>query len=259
MTASEMSDMRSKWYRKQIILPFLCGAFVLSLSACQTSTKNKEDAELHLTGGNYPNALKELSLAHDLDPNNEVIENNLGLAFFVREKYSLAEQHLQKALKLKPNYTDALNNLARVHIEMQQYNRAIHELETVLSDLTYSSAEKAWVNLGLAHFQKGEFQIAKNRLAEAIKINRSHCLAHTLYGRSELELEEFNKAAADLDKAVIFCKQSHFDEPHYFSGISYFRLGNKEKGMARMEEVIKFYPNGKYAPRAKNMIDEMNK
>ncbi len=246
----------------KIILPVL----LCVLCSCETSTKNKENAELHLqigttqlTGGNYPGALKELSLAHDLDPNNEVIENNLGLAYFVREKYAMAESHLTKALKLKPDYTDALNNLARVHIEMLQYDRAIHELETVLKDLTYSSAEKAWVNLGLAYFHKGEFQIAKNRLAEALKLNRQHCLAHTLYGRSELELEDFNKASVDLDKAIVFCKQSHFDEPHYYSGIAYFRLGNKEKGIARMEEVIKFYPNGKFAARAKNMIDEMNK
>ena len=90
-------------------------------------------------------------------------------------------------------------------------------------------------------------------------MNRTHCLAHTLFGRSELELDDFAHASAELDRAIVFCKQSRFDEPHYYSGISYFRMGNREKGMARMQEVLKYYPNGKYAARAKNMIDEMNK
>ncbi len=241
------------------------GAIAL-VSSCETAPKNKEAAQLHLqigtaqlSGGNYPLAMKELQEANELDPENEMIENNLGLAYFVREKYDLAEKHLSKAIKLKPKYTDALNNLARVHIELGRHDQAIKELDQVLNDLTYQSAEKAWVNLGLAYFQKGDFQVAKNKFTEAIKLNRTHCLAHTLFGRSELELDDFARASAELDRAIVFCKQSRFDEPHYYSGISYFRMGNREKGMARMQEVLKYYPNGKYAARAKNMIDEMNK
>ncbi len=237
---------------------------LLALCSCETAPKDKEAAQLHLqigtaqlSGGNYPVAMKELQQAAELDPENEMIENNLGLAYFVREKYELAEKHLGLALKIKPNYTDARNNLARVHIELGQYDLAIKELEKVLNDLTYQSAEKAWVNIGLAYFQKGDYQIAKNKFTEAIKLNRTHCLAHTLFGRSELELEDFSHASAELDRAIVFCKESHFDEPHYYSGISYFRMGNREKGIARMEEVLRYYPNGKYAARAKTMIDEM--
>lgn len=252
--------------RKRVLSQAILFLGAVCLVSCETVPKNKEAAQLHLqigtaqlTGGNYPVAMKELQEARDLDPENEMIENNLGLVYFVREKFELAEKHLTLAIKLKPNYTDALNNLARVHIELGQNDLAIRELTKVLNDLTYQSAEKAWVNMGLAYFQKGEFQTAKNKFTEAIKLNRNHCLAHTLFGRSELELEDFNHATVELDKAIFFCKQNHFDEPHYYSGISYFRMGNKEKGIARMEEVIRLYPNGKYASRAKTMIDEMNK
>lgn len=245
---------------------FILAGVLLSLNACETAPKDKEAAQLHLqigtaqlSGGNYPTAMKELLTAAELDPENEMIENNLGLVYFVREKYETAEKHLAHALKIKPDYTDALNNLARVHIELGKYDLAIRELQRVLNDLTYQGAEKAWVNLGLAYFQKGDYQVAKNKFSEAIKLNRTHCLAHTLFGRSELELEDFSHASAELDKAIFFCKQNNFDEPHYYSGISYFRQGNREKGIARMEEVLKYYPNGKYAARAKNMIDEMNK
>ncbi len=245
---------------------FIWVPLIFCLGGCETLPKNKEAAQLHLqigtaqlTGGNYPNAMRELMLAEDLDPENEMIENNLGLVYFVREKYEMAEKHLMHALKIKPDFTDALNNLARVHIELGKFDLAIRELTRVLNDLTYQGAEKAWVNLGLAYFQKGDYQVAKNKFSEAIKLNRTHCLAHTLFGRSELELEDFTHASTELDKAIFFCKQDHFDEPHYYSGISYFRQGNREKGIARMEEVLRYYPNGKYAARAKNMIDEMNK
>lgn len=249
------------------IFSYICIASSLVLISCSHAPeKDKETALLHmqigtshLTNGNYPQALRELQLAHEIDDTNPLIENNLGLVYFVREKYELAEKQMQYALKLNPKYSDARNNLARIHIEMGLYDQAIQELEIVLADLTYPAADKAWVNLGMAYFKKQNFKMAKIKLAEAIRLSRNHCLAHTLYGRSELELGQLQTAAVELDRAISFCKDSSFDEPNYYSGISYFRLGQKEKAIARMEEVVQLYPQGKYVGRAKTMINEMKK
>jgi type IV pilus assembly protein PilF len=248
-------------------IKFFIWSTAVLLTACATSTpQQKNEAELHLqigsgflSHGNYPAALRELQTAESLDPNSEVIENNLGLVYFVRQRNELAEQHLRQALKIKPNYTEALNNLARVHIEEGYYDEAIVELGRVLNDLTYDSAEKAWVNLGMAYFRKGQFDQAKLKLAEAIRLNRQNCLAHTLYGRSLLELRETLRAAEELDVAIGTCQASRYDEPHYFSGIAYYKLGNTDKAIARMEEVIKLYPSGDYAPKAQSMLKQMRR
>jgi Tfp pilus assembly protein PilF len=210
-----------------------------------------------LTQGNYPNALRELLEAEKLDPNDSVIQNNIGLAYFLRDKYELAERHLAKAVQLDPKYSEARNNYGRVLIELQRYENAIHQLELVVSDLTYGEPAKAWVNLGMARFRKGDFKRAKRDLAQALKVQRDHCLGQTMYGRSMLELKEYEAAARTLDNAVLICRPLKFDEPHYFSGLSYYKIGRKESAVARLEEVLNLYPDSNYAKKAESLLKQM--
>jgi type IV pilus biogenesis/stability protein PilW len=236
----------------------------LALSACSSTQKQVEEAELHmrigtsfLSQGNYPNALRELLIAEKLDPKSALVQNNLGLAYFWRERLDLSAKHLRRAVELNPEFTEARNNYARVLIELTRYDQAIAELKTVLSDLTYGDPAKAWVNLGMAYFRKGDYGTAKEKFAQAVQINRDHCLGQTLYGRSLLELKQFEAAAHALDNAVVICRPAQFDEPYYFSGLTYYRLGRTSSAVARMEEVLKLYPNGLYAKRAESMLKLM--
>lgn len=246
-------------------IPIYIFSFALFLVAC-TTPQNREESLLHLQigtsflqSGRYPDALRELLLAEKGDPSNPMVQNNLGLVYFIREKNDLAEKHLRRAVSLDSSYTDARNNLARVLIEQNKYDSAISELQKVLKDLTYGDAPKALTNMGLAHFRRGKYEEAKKYLAQALKLNRENCLAYNLYGRSQLELGDLKNAANSLDSAVVLCKASQFDEPHYFAGIAYERLGEKEKAVARLEEVVKLYPAGKYNRKAQTMLNEISK
>jgi type IV pilus assembly protein PilF len=241
----------------------LC-AFLLILSSCATSQKNHDEAGLRLrlgtsflTQGNYPSAIRELRLAETLDPKNVLVINNLGLAYYLREHYELAAQKLEQALKLQPTYSEARNNYGRVLIELTRYDDAITQLKMVVNDLTYEDPAKAWVNLGLAYFRKGDFLKARDQFAEAIKANRDYCLGQSFYGRSLLELGQLNAAAQVLDNAVLICRASQFDEPHYFSGLTYYKLGKTSSAIARMEEVVKLFPQGQYAKRAESLLTIM--
>jgi type IV pilus biogenesis/stability protein PilW len=239
-------------------------AVTLVVSGCATSEKNREEADLHLrlgtsllAQGSYPSALRELLTAEKLDPENEVTQNNLGLAYFLRDKYELAEQHLARALKLKPSYSEARNNYGRVLIETGRHEQAIAELEKVTNDLTYQDPAKAWINLGMAYFRKNDFKSAKTKFSEAIRADRGNCLAHTYFGRTQLELGDAGDAARSLDNAVRICKPGKFDEAHYFSGLSYYKLGRTSDAVARMEEVKKINPDGPYAQKADSLLKLM--
>ncbi len=252
--------MRAEFWRRATPALLLS----LALSACSTTRKEVEEAELHmrigtsfLSQGNYPNALRELLIAEKLDPKNALVQNNLGLAYFLRERLDLSARHLRRAVELAPDFTEARNNYARVLIELTRYDQAIAELKTVLNDLTYGDPAKAWVNLGMAYFRKGDYGMAKEKFSQAVQINRDHCLGQTLYGRSLLELKQFEAAAHALDNAVVICRPAQFDEPYYFSGLTYYRLGRTSSAVARMEEVLKLYPNGLYAKRAESMLKLM--
>jgi Tfp pilus assembly protein PilF len=237
------------------------------LASCASlKNDNKEKATLYVQMGisqleneDFPNALKSFLEAEKLDPNNAVVQNNLGLTFFLRERYDLSESHFRKALSLEPRFTDARNNLARVLIEEKKYAEAEKELKIVLNDLTYNGFAKAYVNLGLSKFNQGRFQDALAAFDKSVDLEHDNCIANTYYGRSLFELKDYEKASHALDRAISFCQKQLYDEPHYYSALTYFRLGQKEKSIARFEEILKLYPNGKYRDKARAMLDLIRK
>ena len=238
--------------------------FCALVIGCAGTKKNQEEAELrsrigtaHLQRGNYPAALRELLRAEEIDPQNVIIQNNLGLVYFLRERYDISAEHLARAIEINPRFSDARNNYARALIELGRFDEAKRQLDIVLRDLTYDDPPKAWVNYGLVYFRKKDFEAARQKFAEAIKINRDNCLAQTLYGRTFLEQGKNTTAAEALDNAVVVCRPSKYDEPFYYSGLAYYKLGRTSAAIARMEEIVKLYPQGTFAPKAESMLKLM--
>lgn len=238
---------------------------IISVSCAGKKTKvSKKDAELadlhfrvgtgYLIGKNYPMALQELLIAEKLNPLSATIQNNLGLTYYARERKLLAMDKLKKAIKLNPKYSEARNNLARIHIERGNYSEAIKQLEIVNDDLLYPHPEKSWTNLAWAYFELKQYEATKSALQKAFALNRNYCPAFTLFGRTFYEQKRYESAASHLDKAAAVCAKSKFDEPNYYSALSYLQLGKKEMARARMNEVIANFPNGEFAEKAKSML-----
>ncbi|HVK61628.1 MAG TPA: tetratricopeptide repeat protein [Bdellovibrionales bacterium] len=256
-----MSELTLSPRIRRFALLSLASALV---TGCATVQRDKDRAEYHqrigtalLQQGHYPEALRELLQAEKLNSRDASIQNNLGLAYFMRERPDLAAIHLEKAVDINPSFSEARNNYGRVLVELGKYPQAIEQLQRVIDDLTYTDPAKANVNLGLAQFRSGDYAKAKGSFANAIRINRENCLAYAYYGRTLFELNEFKNAANALDNAVIICKNSKMDEPHYFSGLAYYKLGKTSNAVARMEELVKLYPSGKYAKKAESLLKLM--
>ncbi|HND86548.1 MAG TPA: tetratricopeptide repeat protein, partial [Pseudobdellovibrionaceae bacterium] len=113
---------------KQIASLITILALLSQLMGCTTTEENKHKADLYvrlgaanLDSGKYALALKHFLQAESLDSENPVIQNNLGLTYFLRERFDLALVHFQKAVKVSPQFTDARNNLARTLVETGRY------------------------------------------------------------------------------------------------------------------------------------------
>lgn len=212
-----------------------------------------------LQSGQYPQALSELLTAEQLDGHNPEIENNLALAYYFRERADLAEIHLRKSLELKPDYTDARNNLSRVLADRGQFKEAFEQARYASEDLTYPDPAKPQINMGIAAFKMGNYSEARARFLKALQYQHDNCLANSYYGRSLYELKDFRHAAEALDRAVSFCQRELYDEPHYYSALTYFQLGQKAKAETRFQELIKLYPNGQYRDKAKEMLDTIRR
>lgn len=238
---------------------------IFNLLGC-ASSQNKEKSLLYLQMGvsqleneDYPNALRSLLESEKLDPSNAITQNNLGLAYFLRERHAMAEKHFRKAVSLDPKYSDARNNLARILIEQGKYVGAEKELKLVLDDLTYTGFAKAYINYGLLMFNQKKFDAALGYFDKSIQSEKDNCLANTYYGRSLFEMKDYERAAVALDRGISFCQKQLYDEPHYFSAVTYYRLKQKEKSIARFQEILKLYPNGKYRDKSRDMLDLIRK
>lgn len=238
-------------------------AVLCVVTACATVSKeDRERAMLHLqlgtsylAKGAFPQALSELLKAEQLDPKNPLVLNNLGLAYFVRGKYKLAEDKFRQAIKVEPRFSDAKNNLGRLLIDTHRLPEAIRVLQEVEGDLTYENPEKTYSNLGMAYFESGDYTRAEEYLSKSLSIRRRSCTTADYYGRTLLEMKRLEQSAEVLDQAIEFCRDDHFEEPIYFSAMSYFSLGQKEKSRARLEELLKDYPKSKYVAKAKGMLE----
>lgn len=212
-----------------------------------------------MEAGDYPNALRNLIQAAEINPQDASIQNNLGLAYFFRQRYDLAEQHLRRAIALQPDYTEAKNNLGRSLIELNKPSEAVAVLQNALNDLTYPKPARIHLNLGMAYFKARQFDEARAQLRKALEYGPDNCLAQTFLGRSFYETKDYRQATQILDRAVGFCKISQFDEPHYYSALAYYQLGEKQKAESRLEEVIQFYSQGKYSEQAKSMLETIRR
>lgn len=241
--------------------------FAFFSTGCRTtSVDNVESAQLHrqiaishLRSESYPKALKELLIAEELDPRSAEVQADLGLVYFMRERYELSEKHYRRALSLKPGFTDAKNNLARSYIELGQFKKAEALLKEILADLTYTDFPRAQANYGVLEFKRKNFSAAITYLKKSLERDRENCYTQVFLGRSYLELQELSTAILQLDRAVGICMPIDNDDAHYYSAIAYFRDNQKEQAKFRFEELLKLFPNGANAEKTHKMLDLINK
>jgi type IV pilus assembly protein PilF len=244
------------------LISFILAVFLLS---CTSGPKKDERAAYNhfrlgvslLAQNHKEKALEQLLLAKQLDPENEMIHNHLGLAYFALREYEHSILALKEAVDLEPSFSEAHNNLGRVYIEIKDFAKARKHLGIAAADLTYANRDKVWLNLGLSYFLNNQYKQSENYFLKSISMNRNNCLGYNYYGRVLIELEEFKKASRALDQAIYHCRRKGFDEPHYYSGISFFRMGYKAKAIARLQEGRKKFPSGPNRRKIDEMINLM--
>lgn len=239
--------------------------FSLSLSLVACASKPAQQAEraalhlsigtAHLKKGNYPEAMSELREAERLNPKNPQIQNNLALAYYVREHFKQAEIHFEKALQANPSFTEARNNLGKMQTERGLYGDAIQHLKVAAEDLTYKHPERSYTNLGIAYFKNGQYSLAQESLTRALRIRPQNCSAFNYYARTLFELSSYEEAAAAFDGAIRICGKANLPEPHYFAALSYTKLGQREEAIARLEKLIENHPSTEYSQKARAMLE----
>jgi Tfp pilus assembly protein PilF len=244
---------------------FISVLLLLSLLSC-TSLNNQDQksaalyvelARNQLIKGNAPMALSTLMKAEKMDPKNPQLWNQYGLTYFIFKRYDKSISSFRTALSIDPRYSEARNNYALVLIENGQSAEARKQLQLVIDDLTFGNQSTALSNYGYSYFKEGKYKDAIPFLQKSIKLNKTHCQTYSNYGRALYELKDYSGAMPVFDVAVPLCQKIGFDEAHYYAALTYFKSGDKNRGIALMNETLLLYPDGAYQDKAKSMLELM--
>jgi Tfp pilus assembly protein PilF len=243
-------------------MPLSAAALV---SGCATGDEKGDDAKQfrdadwhYKMGAGYfesheiPLAIRELHLSLEMDPKQYKAHYLLGFISMGRRKYTDAIQHFKAALRIKPDFHFAKNNLGTVYLALERWDEAVEVFTDLLDEPLYPTPELAHNNLGWAYFNLRRYSDAIDHFKMAQFLKPTLCLAYNNLGRTYEELRQATKAIAQYRTALRKCP-TNYAEPH-------FRLAKllQQRGMAgaraHFEKCVEIQPDSNLAARCRQYL-----
>lgn len=237
---------------------------VLLVSCAARLAEHKDRAEVfrlvgegYLSEGNATEALKELLKAEKLYDKDPILQYDLGLAYFAKGELDLAIVHFKKAVTLKPDYSEALNNMGAVYLRLEQWDKAVKCFDRALDNLLYATPHFALSNLGEAYRGKKDFERSIDSYEQALKREPRFFRAHRGLGLTHMAMGNFEAAISCLEKAVQYA--SRFAPAHYDLGRAHARNHDREKATAAFKKVVELVPDSPLADQARAEIRKLQR
>ena len=199
-------------------------ALAVNLAACE------ERAERHLDAGEYDQAIPDLKIILELQPNDPDIHAALGQSYRKSGQPQLAITHFTRALTLKDDMAIAHFALASVYIEQGRIDDARGHLRKTLTHAPEHT--RARVLLGESLRRQGNVDEAIAEFEQAAKLGKLGSQAHLYWGTALASLGNVEQAADHYKKAT----QLSPDDAN-----AHFSLGALLERLGKMEEAVPHY------------------
>lgn len=165
-----------------------------------------------------------------------VVANKTGIAYHQLLDLDVAKKYYERAIKLDPQYSEAINNLGTVYYARKSYRRAIRDYKHALRIAPDSASILS--NLGTAYFARKDYKDATATYEEALKLDPDVFEHHNTFGvlleeRSVDERAKYHYYLAKMyaktgqtDRAVQYVRKAleeGFKEKNKFSTEPEFR------------------------------------
>ncbi len=118
---------------------------------------------------------------------NPVILNKIGIAYHQMQQLDNARKSYEQAIRVKPDYAEAINNLGTVYYARKSFGRAVRYYKRALKYAPNSAS--IYSNLGTAYFAQKKYKEAMETYQTALKLDPNVFESHGSYG---VLLEERN-------------------------------------------------------------------
>lgn len=170
---------------------------------------------------------------------NAVVENNLGSALGQRGKHAEALSHFAEALRIRPNYFDALGNFGQALQQQGKTAEAVGFYERALK-LKPDSAKTHW-QLGLALEEQGKNDEALPQFYKAIRLAPQDFAMRANLGLKLAAQGKLAEATEQLNEALRLDPNSA--ETHNNLGLVLFASGKEEEGIREFSAALRLKPD----------------
>ena len=138
-----------------------------------------------------------------------VLANKIGIAFHQLLVLNLAKKNYERAIKLDPRYSEAINNLGTVYYAEKSYRRSIGYYKRALR---YGNpTASVYANLGAAYFARHNYKQASTCYETALKLDPEVFEHHGTFGTLMQERTVEERAMFHLYLAKMYAKSGSND------------------------------------------------
>lgn len=171
--------------------------------------------------------------------NNRVVENNLGSALGQTGKHAEAIPHFAEALRIKPDYLDALGNMGLALLRQGKSAEAIGFYEQALRLNPNSGA--LHLELGQALIEQGKKDEALQQFLSAVELAPNDFDVRRNIGQLLTRLGRLSEATSQLDEAVRLKPNSA--EAHNDLGTVLMMAGRPDESIAHFSRAVSLRPD----------------
>jgi len=184
-----LPDLLAKWQYKKIVLTLSSLLIILTMSIYA-----------HFQLRYWQNGLTLFQ--HALDVTKDNYEAHFCIAGSLREQGKLNETiyHCSEAVRIKPDYVEAINNLGLALRQAGRIDEAIHCYKRAL-EIDPGTVE-AYINLGTALAVKGELSQAAQEYEKVLLIQPQNAVAHNNFGMVLFQQGKFDEAVEHFNQAL---------------------------------------------------------
>ena len=150
----------------------------------------------------HQDAIKEFQKAIYIKPDYTEAYNGLGVCYDWQGDYAAASDAYRMALRLNPDLAYIYNNLGHSYILQGKNEEAIDALNRALA--LGSNTKQTHNNLGLAYALSGQFDLAMKEF----EFTGNNALAHTLLAKIYYQKGQFDKAKEHYGEALALDPES---------------------------------------------------
>jgi tetratricopeptide (TPR) repeat protein len=182
-------------------------------------------------------------------------EYERGRAALSEKKSDKGIEHLEKAVKLYPEFFDAQFLIATTLMDAEQWDKAEKALRRSLE--MNRAATAALVSLGEVERRLKKYAEAEKFLQEALRLDDQAWLGHYTLGRVYWEKNDIQRAGRHIGRTLEL--QPDFPEAHLLGGNIFMRAGLPANALVEYEEYLRLAPRGEFAVQTLELTQKLKK